>query len=447
MTLAGRVIAYLESLTITQGQGAGEKWVLLPFQKRFVKGALAPGVEESTLSVSRGNGKTTLVAGLGAAALDGPLVVPRGEAVIVASSFDQARLSFEHILAFLADVIAEDRDRFRIQDSANRASISDRRTGARVRVLGSDPARAHGIAPALAILDEPSQWQSTTADRMQAALTTSLGKLPSSRLIAIGTRPDSDSHFFEKLLMGGADYSQVHAARPDDSPFQMRTWKRANPALDAMPMLLKAIRGAASKARKDSALLPSFRALRLNQGVSDYQRQSLLSAGVWQGIEGEAEAVGPCVWGIDLGTTQAMSALAAYYPDTGRLDCLAAFADTPGLAERGLADGTGRLYLDMERRGELVTTPGRVSNVVDLLREGMRRFGAPDAVASDRWRQGELHDALNLAGVPSAAFVSRGMGYKDGSADVRAFRNAALTGRLTPVVSLMLRSAGLEGRP
>ena len=56
-------------------------------------------------------------------------------------------------------------------------------------------------------------------------------------------------------------------------------------------MLLKAIRGAASKARKDSALLPSFRALRLNQGVSDYQRASLLSAGVWESIEGDAPAV------------------------------------------------------------------------------------------------------------------------------------------------------------
>ena len=443
MSLAGDVIQYLESLNLTQGQGAGEKWSLLPFQKRFVRGALAPGISESALSLARGGGKTTLVSGIAAAALNGPLVVQRGEAVIVASSFDQARIAFEHILAFLAETIAEDRDRFRIQDSANRASIEDRRTGARVRVLGSDPRRAHGLAPTLVIADEPAQWEHTTAARMLAALQTSLGKLPASRLICIGTMPDGE-HWFERMLTGSADYAQVHAARPDDPPFQLRTWRRANPSLDAMPMLLKAIRGGAAKARKDSAMLPSFRALRLNQGVSDYQRASLLSAGTWESIEGDAPALGPCVWGIDLGTSQAMSALSAYWPDTGRLDCLAAFADTPGLAERGLGDGVGRLYLDMERRGELILTPGRVSDVVDLLREGMRRFGAPDAVASDRWRQSELLDALNQAGVPSSSFVSRGQGFKDGAADVRAFRNAALTGKLIPVVSLMLRAAMRE---
>ena len=443
VSLALDVIQYLESLSITQGQGAGAPWKLLPFQKRFVRAALAPGVSESSLSVGRGNGKSTLVSGLAAAALDGPLVVPRGEAVIVASSFDQARIDFEHVLAFLAETIAADRARWRIQDSANRASIEDRKTGARVRVLGSDPRRAHGLAPTLVIADEPSQWEHTTADRMLAALTTSLGKLPASRFVAIGTRPDGE-HWFERMLTGSADYAQVHAARPDDPPFQLRTWKRSNPALDAMPMLLKAIRAAASKARKDSAMLPSFRALRLNQGISDYQRASLLSADVWQGIEGDAAALGPCVWGIDLGTSQAMSALSAYYPDTGRLDCLAAFADMPGLAERGLADGVGRLYLDMERRGELILTPGRVSDVVDLLREAMRRYGAPDAVAADRWREAELMDALNQAGVPSSSFVSRGQGFKDGAADVRSFRNAALTGKLIPVVSLMLRAAMRE---
>ena len=444
MSLSGDVIQYLESLTVTQGQGAGGPLTLLPFQKRFVRGALAPGVSESALSLARGGGKTTLVSGIAASALNGPLVVPRGEAVIVASSFEQSRLSFDHILAFLADVIAKDRARWRVADSSNRASIEDRKTGARVRVLGSDPRRAHGLAPTLAILDEPAQWEHTTADRMLAALQTSMGKLPASRLIAIGTRPDGDSHFFERMLTGGADYAQVHAARPDDPPFQLRTWRRANPSLDAMPQLRKAIQGAASKARKDSAMLPSFRALRLNQGVSDYQRASLLSADVWQGIEGDASSDGPCVWGVDMGTSQAMSALSAYWPDTGRLDCLAAFADMPGLAERGLADGVGRLYLDMARRNELITTPGRVSDVVDLLREAMRRYGAPDAVAADRWRQAELMDALNQAGVPSSSFVSRGQGFKDGAADVRAFRNAALTGKLIPVVSLMLRAAMRE---
>ncbi|MDE3256737.1 MAG: hypothetical protein OYM47_02760 [Gemmatimonadota bacterium] len=43
--------------------------------------------------------------------------------------------------------------RYRIQESANGATITDRETGAMVRVLGSDPKRLHGAAPRL-LLDQ-----------------------------------------------------------------------------------------------------------------------------------------------------------------------------------------------------------------------------------------------------------------------------------------------------
>ena len=442
--LSARVIDYLGGLTVTQGAGVGLPLQLFPWERRFFRGALRDGVEHSALSVSRGNGKTTVVAALACAALDGPLATARGETVVVASSFDQARLSFEHVLAFLADSIDNDRARWRIQDSANRASIEDRRTGARVRVLGSDPRRAHGLAPVLVIADEPAQWPPGTSDRMIAALRTSLGKIDGGRLIALGTRPADSEHWFEKMLSGGADFALNYAARDTDPPFQSRTWERANPSLRYMPVLRRVIAREAVKARKDPSILPSFRALRLNQGTHDVERASLLAADTWESIEGEADARGPVVWGVDLGTTAAASAIAAFWPDTGRLETLAAFGEMPGLSERGLRDGVGILYQSMARRGELITTPGRVVDVPDLLREAMNRFGPPDAVASDRWREGELRDGLDLAGIPSAAFVSRGQGYKDGGEDVRTFRRACLTGKVVPVVSLLMRAAMRE---
>ena len=444
MSLPIAIIDYLSGLSVTQGEGAGQPFNVLAWQSRFVRGSFGPDVTEAALSVARGCGKTTLTAGIAAAALDGPLATPRGETVVVASSFDQARISFEHTLAFLADSIDRDRAAWRIQDSANRATIEHRPTGARLRVLGSDPRRAHGLAPRLIVADEPAQWPPGTSDRMIAALRTSMGKLAGARLIALGTRPADPEHWFSKLLSGGADYSQVHAARDSDPPFHARTWRRANPSLDFMPHLGRTIRAEADKARKDPSIMPSFRALRLNQGTSDVERASLLAAGTWETIEGEADTRGPVVWGVDLVTTAAASAIAAFWPDTGRLESLAAFGDTPGLSERGLRDGVGRLYMDMARRGELITTPGRVVDVPDLLREAMDRFGPPDAVAADRWREGELRDGLDLAGIPSASFVSRGQGFKDGGEDVRAFRRACLTGKVVPVVSLLMRAAMRE---
>ena len=275
-TLSGRVIDYLGGLRVTQGAGIGGPLDLFTWERRFIRGALASGVAESAISVGRGNGKTTLVAALACAALDGPLATARGETVVVASSFDQARISYEHVLAFLSDSIDKDRSRWRIQDSSNRATIEDRKTGARVRVLGSDPRRAHGLAPVLVIADEPSQWPPSTSDKMIAALRTSLGKIDGGRLIALGTRPADSEHWFEKLLAGGADYAQVHAARAADPPFHARTWDRANPSLRSMPVLRRVIRREADKARKDPAVLPAFRALRLNQGTHDIERASLL---------------------------------------------------------------------------------------------------------------------------------------------------------------------------
>ena len=144
------LIRYLETLTVTQGRRAGEPLEVIRWQSRFIRGAFAPGVETAALSIGRGNGKTTLVSGLGSAALDGPLVVPRGETLITASSFDQARIAFDHVLAFLRERIdLRDRSKWRVWDTAQQARIVNLENGASLKCLGSDPRRAQGLAPVL----------------------------------------------------------------------------------------------------------------------------------------------------------------------------------------------------------------------------------------------------------------------------------------------------------
>ena len=418
---------------------------MLPWQRRFVRGAFAAGTGSAALSIARGNGKTALLSAIACASLDGPLAVPRGEVVLVASSFEQARIAFEHVIAFMGDKL-DDKRRWKVWDTAQQARIEDRQTGARVRCIGSDPRRAHGLAPVLVLADEPAQWPESTGERMVAALRTAAGKQPHSRFVALGTRPADPEHWFAKMLAGGADYAQSHAARADDSAFQKRTWAKANPSLGHMPDLLAAIGNEARQAKADPAMLASFEALRLNLGTSDTEVATLLSAGLWASIEGEAERAGPCVWGIDLGTSAAQSAVAAYWPGSGRLECLAAFPAEPSLAERGLRDGAGGLYVECARRGELITVGGRAVDVGLLLQAALGRFGKPSRVVADRWREAELRDALDKAGVPPAAFETRGMGYRDGAEDVRAFRRACADGRVVPVPSLLLRSAMAEAR-
>ena len=447
--LSTRVVEGIGKLTITQGAGAGQTFRVLPWQARFVGGMLRPGVYEAALSVGRGNGKTTLCAAIAVAALVGPLRRPRSETVIVASSFGQARIAFEHVKAFLAPALQANDKRFRVLDSSQTAAIEDRETGCRVRALGSDPKRAHGLAPVLILADEPAQWPGGTADAMRAALATSMGKVDGGRFVALGTRPADEGHWFARMLEpDGAAYRQTHAAAADDPPFRARTWAKANPSLPIMPALRDKIETEARRAARDAGELAAFRALRLNLGEADTAQAMLIDAGLWREIEAEPVLpFGPeTVFGVDLGAGAAFSALAAYDAATGRLDGLAMTGDVPSLAERGLVDGVGKLYADLSAEGTLLVEPGRVPSPAALLREGLKRFGRPVAIVADRWREGELRDALQAAGFPPAALITRGMGYRDGGQDVRAFQAACAGGQAFPRRCLLFRAALGEAR-
>ena len=68
---------YLRTLSVTQGRHAGQPFDVLPWQRKFLRGAFAPGIKEAALAVARGNGKSTFVAGVACAFLNGPYAFSR----------------------------------------------------------------------------------------------------------------------------------------------------------------------------------------------------------------------------------------------------------------------------------------------------------------------------------------------------------------------------------
>ena len=434
------LIEYVSDLEITQGRLAGQYFKPLSWQKQFINEAFKPSVTTAALSVARGNGKTALLSAIAAATVDGPLAVPRGETIIVASSFEQARIAFEHVAAFMGPDIYRNKDRWRVWDTAQQARIECKITGARVRVMGSDPRRAHGLAPVLILCDEPAQWDDNKSERMVAALRTAAGKQTSCKFVALGTRPASEDHWFSRMLAGGADYAQCHAADSEDKPFSKTTWRKANPSLARMPDLAAAIKTEAKEAKRDPSALAMFKSLRLNLGTPDVRREYLIGPDAWQAAEADVPRDGELVFGIDLGSGASMSAVAACWAGTGRLEIMAAFPSTPTLAERGLRDGVGRLYLNMADGGDLVTMGENVTAIDALLTTAFARFGVPTSIVCDRWREKELLDALSMIGAVPMIEV-RGMGFRDGGEDVRHFQRAILSGQVKPQRSLLLRSA------
>ena len=135
-----------------------------------------------------------------------------------------------------------------------------------------------------------------------------------------------------------------------------------------------------------------------------------------------------------------MSAASAYF-SSGQLDAFACFPRVPSLQKRGLADGCGNAYLEMAKRNELLIAGERVSDIPEPVAESRRRWGDPVAICTDRWRQAELIQELEAVGFPVVPLITRGMGFQDGAADVRAFQKACLGGRVHPLKSLLLRSA------
>ena len=415
---------------------------LIGWERRFLY-LLGRTDGDLALSVGRGNGKSALCAAIGAAAIDGPLRIEDGEVVLVASSFQQAVIMFRDVKRYLGDALA-DRKVWRVRDTTNQAEIEHRPTRSRLKAVGSDPRRMHGLRPLIVLADEPAQWPPSTSEAALAALRTGLGKFPGSRLIALGTRPDDESHWFARMLT--EPNATVYAARPDDPVTHRRTWKRANPSLDAFPHLEARLRIEVAEAKRDPVALASFRALRLNLGTSDTVEAHLIQPGTWTAAEGKAAAVGGYVLGIDLGTTEAMSAAAGFWPETGLLDAVACFGDDPDTKARGLRDGVGGLYSKMEARGELVLAPGRISDLRILVGEVWDRWGKPSAIVCDRWREAELRKVLAEAGWPRVPLAVRGMGYKDGAEDVRGFRAAFLRGLVTPCRNLLLSAAMASAR-
>ena len=439
--LSTRLTRYLAGLRLTSGAHAGDRLRLMAWQRRLL--GLFDAEGDVAVSMARGNAKTATVAAIAAAFVDPDvgLAEPGTDILVVASSHRQGRIAFSDVLAFLGqrhDLTS--RSRWRVSDTVNNSEIRHVATGTRVLALGSDYRRAHGLRPGGVILcDEPAMWEPGKADAMVAALRTPKGKSASARFVWLGTRPAAGTgHFFDAELE--RENALVYAADPEADPWKVSTWHRANPALRYLPSLRRALEDEAELAKRDPAIEASFRALRLNLGGSGVATVDILAAGLWEQAERRmALPTGAPVLGLDLAHTQ-MAGAAVVWP-SGRCDAFGVVPEHPGLSERGRVDHCGDLYVRMHGRGELLTLGHLTVDVPALLAEAVRRWGVPRAIICDRWREGELRQALAAASFPHVDLIVRGSGYRDQSEDVRRFQRAVADGWLCAPKSLLLRAA------
>lgn len=448
---ADALIEYLGTLTVTEGRYAGKPLVVLPWQAEVCEAIC--GHSTIAISMARGNGKTAIMAGIACAALDpdGPLFVPRGETVLVASSLGQAAIAFDHIHYFMRDKIMVDRQAWRITNNDHRLRIEHRATGTKLKAIGSDSRRAHGLAPTLVICDEPAQWIGGGRP-MYAALETAKGKQPYSVLVAIGTRSSDPTHWFSELLRADAEsmWAANHCADPDDSEFALETIRKANPSYEHLPDLQAVLEIQKQKAMDGGESLHLWRSLRLNMGVPETgEIERLVSVDNWKAcVREEPEpSSGPLFMGVDLGGGTSMSAVALYWPETGRLVTYGAFPADPNLEKRGKEDGVGDRYQRMVDAGEVYIYPGKATNNVRFLRDILKKVEGHriEKIGADMYKMKDLKHALQANqinadddSVMEWRRVGRGPA---GTEDINGFQREVLDGHLRMTPTLAMESA------
>lgn len=103
-----RVIAFVQSLTITAGDDAGKPFRLRDWQKDIIRKVYNPvgkdarrSVRTALLTMARKNGKSGLVAALALAHLCGPEAEPRGQVYSAAADRNQAAILFREMRAMV----------------------------------------------------------------------------------------------------------------------------------------------------------------------------------------------------------------------------------------------------------------------------------------------------------------------------------------------------------
>jgi phage terminase large subunit-like protein len=248
------------------GVGAGNAMMLARFQRQIMKRlveALA-----AFISISAGNGKTTLMAAIGLER------IARGddyvEVDILATKEDQARRLISNAVRMiesspqlhregLFDVFSED------------SILVYRPTGSKMTAHPAKLSAVQGLNFNLALIDEISEVPPELVTTMIARL----GKRPSQRVIGFGTPGFGPDNMLEELrkrhhageLPAGVEFIE-YMADPGCDIHDEAQWRKANPAIEAGFLIPDSL---ALKA----AVMPEyeFRAYHLGQPVD--------SAGVW----------------------------------------------------------------------------------------------------------------------------------------------------------------------
>lgn len=417
----------------------GEPFVLPSYAVEWFGGALGER-HTSLISTARKNAKSAICAVLLLAFLVGPIRRPGGRAAI--ASVDRAKAGELRIqIQGIAEASSLEGLTWRRYGFPSVESVF----GVAVDVLAAGSTSGHASGFDYVLIDETG----LLTERDREYLTGLTGSVSARRGRVLHISVVGPGPFVPELVEDPTVFSTVFAAPPDTTDLMdRRAWAAANPGLASRIKSVEYLREKAESALAVPANAPGFRTYELNLPTAP-DRIPIVNPHDWTRCETEdlPPREGVCVLGIDLGGSASMTAAAACWPATGRLELWCAYPPSPALEDRARADGKPpNLYSRAVERGELevLGDPGQRTTPVGpfLARVAARLTGSRVVTAAADWyRRSEAQDALLAAGVRWPVEFRRVGAGPAGGEDVRAFQRAVLTGWLRCVPHLLMRDA------
>lgn len=440
------MIRFIHQLPITIGEDAGKRFVLRPWQERFIRDVYEPVgpnsrriVRRAVLSIARKNGKTELAAALILVHLVGPEAELNGEIYSAANDREQAAIVFNAVvrmveatpaLSAVLTVVKSTKTIF-----VRRSDL--RSAGSKFRALSADAGTKHGLNPSMVIYDELAQAKSR---ELLDTLTTSQGARAEPLFLTISTQSHDPQHPLSEMIDDGlkaADPSTVchlYAAPDGCDVLDEEAWAAANPALGDFRSLDE-LRTMAQRASRLPSEEQSFRLLYLNQRVAAVA--SLISRADWQSTGDPDRAriePGEAIYlALDLSGRFDLTALTALSVENGSRVQAWFWKPEELVADHSKRDGFA--YDLAVRNDQLLTTPGRAIDPMAValkIAELCQTFDVR-GLAYDRWRIDELLRCLDQIGLQAQKgegdglrIVDWGQGFGDMSPAVDAFEESVV---------------------
>lgn len=413
---ACRVCRFIELLTHTKGELAGQRINLEPWQVFILTTAFGwrrrsdggRRFRRVYIEVSRGNGKSCLSSGVALYCLVADNE-PGAEVYSFATTRDQAKIVFGDAKR-MAEMNLPLRKRFGLEVLANALYVPG--TGSTFQAKSAEGSTLDGLNTHLAVVDELHAHKTRA---VYDVVETSLGKRRSSLLWCITTAGFDTSgicyevrtmstRVLERQAIDETQFAVIYTADEDDDWTSPEALEKANPnwGVSVRPEMILSL---LAKAKALPSAINNFKTKHLDIWCS--ASNAWMDMGAWgqcedntlrlEDFEGER-----CIIGLDLGSKNDMTAKVRVFPlESDGPTRYAVFCDFY-LPERAVENAVNAQYSGWAEEGLLHVTPGAMTdlNVVEEdLREDLSRFNV-EAVIYDPWQATQMATTLSEDDAP-----------------------------------------------